>query len=232
MSRLIGIVGRDESAVRRSLLDASGSVRLGRHDGGGWSAAAAEGAVAQLLLGRLRNPTGDGVSQDRTHLLSRGPWAFLHVGALECGGELRSTFDDARQAALRSRSDSEVFFAFLLAKLGLHPSAASSRLVTDMVLARAIEDLFTLRSLGDATFLLSDGIALYAFCRGRPLFLLERRDDSHVQAILVASEPIPSEEPWTPIADGALAVVWRQPSVGWGVIRGGGAPELRPPLRR
>jgi hypothetical protein len=90
-----------------------------------------------------------------------------------------------------------------------------------MVLARAASDLRAIAGLGAATFLLSNGAALYAYRSGRPLFLLERRLDGRVESILVTSEPATSDESWSPIGEGELLVVWRRPRLGWAVILDG-----------
>lgn len=153
------------------------------------------------------------------HPFLRDNWVFAHIGAIERVADLRATLDDASMAAVRGETDGEVLFAFLLTRLSSHPGVAGSRFIADMVLARAVEDLSNLPSLGAATFLLSDGDALYAYCRGRPLFLLERRADSRTDAILIASEQATPDEPWTTISEGTFLVVWRRPSLGWSVMR-------------
>jgi predicted glutamine amidotransferase len=144
---------------------------------------------------------------------------FAHNGTIERVVDLRAALDEASLGNIHGETDSEVLFAFLLARLASHPSSASSHFVAGIMLARAIEDLSGIPSLGAATFLLSDGVALYAYCQGRPLFLLERREPCGLEAILVASERVTPDEPWTTIADGTLAVVWRRPCLGWAVMR-------------
>jgi hypothetical protein len=88
-----------------------------------------------------------------------------------------------------------------------------------MVIARAVEDLASIPALGAATFLLSDGAVLYAYCQGRPISLLERRTGARTDAILIASEQITPDEPWSAVAEGTLLVVWRRPGMGWAVMR-------------
>lgn len=112
------------------------------------------------------------------------------------------------------------------------PGTQGSRLITDMVLARATEEVSSIPSLGATTFLLSDGAAPYAHCQGRPLFLLERRADSRIEAILVASEQVKPDEPWASISDGTLLVVWRSPHLGWATMSGRGAAADRAEGRR
>jgi glutamine amidotransferase len=245
MCRLLGIVSRDARGYARCLRDSPSSLGvLGRAHGDGWGiaiheektgwivtkqptsaaedprfAAAAAEATGTFLVAHVRKRTVGGVSHENTHPFRRGPWVFAHNGTLERVDTLRAMLDEPALADIRGQTDSEVLFAFLLARLGSHPTAASSQFVADMLLARAIEDLSGIPSLGAATFVLSDGAALYAYCHGRPLFLLHRRESTGVEAILVASERVTPEEPWTAIAEGTLVVAWRHPRLGWAVMR-------------
>jgi glutamine amidotransferase len=245
MCRLLGIVARETREFRHCLRDAPGSLEaLGREHSDGWGIAVHDtsrgwsiskratsassdpayvAAVAEangsLLLAHVRKRTVGAVSLDNTHPFRDGDWVFAHNGTIDRVADLRTTLDDAHLATIRGETDSEVLFAFLMAKLASHPSVKSSRFVADMVLARAVEDLAGVPSLGAATFLLSDGVVLYAYCQGRPLALLERRRDSRSEAILIASEHVTSDEPWTSIAEGTLLTVWRRPYLGWAAVR-------------
>ena len=258
MCRLLGIVSRDRSEFRRCLREAPRSLHaLGHEHHDGWGIAvheatsgwtitkrpkaasedptfdeAASTASGLFLVAHVRKRTVGSVSQDNTHPFRRGRWVFAHNGTIERIGDLRATLDEVSQAAVRGDTDSEVLFAFLLSRLASHPGTQGSRFVTDMVLARAIEELSSIPSLGATTFLLSDGAALYAHCQGRPLFLLERRADSRIEAILVASEQVTPDEPWTSISEGTSLVVWRSPRLGWAAMRGGGAAVHRTQERR
>lgn len=193
---------------------------------------AVSAARGLLLVAHVRKGTVGCISQDNTHPFRRDPWIFAHNGTIDRIGDLRATMDDASRAAVRGETDSEVLFAFLLARLASHPGTQGSRLVTDMVLARTVEELSSFPSLGSTTFLLSDGAALYAHRHGRPLFLLERRVYSRIDAILVASEQVTPDEPWTSISEGTLLTVWRRPRLGWADIRGKDAAVGRAQGRR
>lgn len=253
MCRLLGIVSGDRRGFRRCLREAPRSLHaLGREHNDGWGIAvheatagwtvtkrptaasddptfeqAVSAARGSVLVAHVRKCTVGGISQDNTHPFRRGRWVFAHNGTIERVGDLRATLDDVSRAALRGDTDSEVLFAFLLARLASHPSTQGSQFVADMVLARAIEELSSFPSLGSTTFLLSDGVALYAHCQGRPLFLLERHVDSRIEAILVASEQVTPDEPWASIPEGALLTVWRSPRLGWADMRGRGASVHR-----
>lgn len=262
MCRLLGIVTRERQDFRRCLQDAPRSLEtLGREHGDGWGIAvheatagwtvtkrataagedpafeaAASQAHGSLLVAHVRQRTVGRVSQDNTHPFRRADWVFAHNGTIERVADLRATLDEAALAAVRGETDSELLFAFLMARLSSHPSAEGSRLVADMVIARAVEDLANIPALGTATFLLSDGAVLYAYCQGRPISLLERRTGARTDAILVASEQITPDEPWNAIAEGSLLVVWRRPGLGWAVIREppsqhGAARSLSPAFR-
>jgi len=248
MCRLLGIVSHQRREFRRCLREAPRSLHaLGREHHDGWGIAVHEAASGwtvtkkpkgasddptyeeavsaargSLLVAHVRKGTVGGISQDNTHPFRRGRWVFAHNGTIERVGELRATLDEASRAAVRGETDSEVLFAFLLARLASHPGTQHSQLVTDLVLAHAIEELSKISSLGATTFLLSDGAVLYAHCRGRPLFLLERHADFRIEAILLASEQVTPDEPWTNVAEGTLLAAWRSPRVGWAVMHGRG----------
>ena len=244
MCRLLGIVSREEQAFRRCLCDAPRSLAvLGREHTDGWGIAvhdpnagwnlrkhcvsasgdpAFDAAVADaagaILIAHVRKRTVGAVSFDNTHPFRCGEWVFAHNGTLDHVAELRAAIACAG-AKPKGDTDSELLFAFLMDRLSSHRGAVGSRIVTDMLLARAVQDLAGMTSLGTATFVLSDGVVLYAYRHGRPLYLLERRStNDRLDAILVASEPVTSGEEWTPIAERTLLVVWRRPSLGWAVM--------------
>jgi predicted glutamine amidotransferase len=104
---------------------------------------------------------------------------------------------------LAGETDSEVLFAFLMARLEQPES-------TKGALASAVDELAGIPSLGAATFLLSDGVTLYAYRHGRPLMLLERRCGERIEAVLVASEPVTDDEPWEPISEQTLIAISRE----------------------
>jgi predicted glutamine amidotransferase len=246
MCRLLAIVSSKPRSFGRCLREAPRSLAaLGREhaDGwgiavhqpaGGWSIAkraggadgdpeyeaAAAQARGSLLLAHVRRRTVGGLSLQNTHPFRHGDWVFAHNGTIDRLGELRDAIGDGGVTRIVGETDSEVLFAFLLSRLGSLPGGlqARSRFITEMVLARAVEDLASIDGLGTATFILSDAGALYAYRHGRPLFLLERRVEDQTDAILVASEPVTDDEPWTPVGEGTLIAIWRTPRLGWAVM--------------
>ncbi len=243
MCRLLGIVAHEPQGFGRCLREAPRSLAVlgGEHSDGwgiavhearvGWTLtkraasasrdpefhATAADANGALLIAHVRKRTVGEVSFENTHPFQRGDWVFAHNGTIEQVSELRAAIASTRETTTGD-TDSELLFAFLMARLASHPAAPGSRLMTDMVLARAVEDLASMSSLGTATFVLSDGVTLYAYRHGRPLYLLERRSQDRLEAILVASEAITAEA-WTPIAERTLLAIWRQPSVGREVLQ-------------
>ena len=145
------------------------------------------GAVAEepatLLIAHIRKATVGPVSLANTHPFVRGRFAFAHNGTLDT----RSlAIAPHHAAAITGETDSERLFAYLLTCLDAGSLAQGAA---------------SLAGLGSASFLLSDGVHLYAHRLGRALYTLERPG-----LALVASEPL-SDEPWHELADGALVEV-------------------------
>ena len=258
MCRLLAIVAREPQGFERCLRESPRSLAvLGREHPDGWGIAVHEtkvgwkvtkkaacattdpefnataaDAAGVLLVARVRKRTVGEVSFENTHPLRRGDWVFAHNGTIEQMSELQ-TAGASTSDTTTGNTDSALLFAFLMARLASHPAASGSRLMTDMVLARAVEDLGNMSSLGTATFVLSDGAALYAYRHGRPLYLLERRSQDRLEAILVASEAITTEA-WSPLAERTLLAIWRRPSLGRKVLfaprqRSGGTLQVNLP---
>jgi len=254
MCRLLAIVASEPRGFRRCLLEAHRSLAvLGREHTDGWGIAVhetktgwtvtkrtasassdpefgvtASDATGALLVAHVRKRTVGEVSLGNTHPFRRGGWVFAHNGTIEQLSELRAAVASTGET-LTGNTDSEVLFAFLMDRLASHRGAVGPRIRIDMALARAVADLASMQSLGTATFVVSDGVTLYAYRHGRPLYLLERRSQDRVEAILVASEAMTTES-WTPVAERTLLAIWRHPSVGRAVIFDPGRSLMtRPP---
>ncbi len=243
MCRLLGIVAREPQGFQRCLREERRSLAvLGREHSDGWGIAvhdakrgwrltkrctsasgdpafdaAASDATGALLIAHVRKRTVGKVSLDNTHPFRRGEWVFAHNGTVECVASLRAAIVPGA-AMPTGDTDSELLFAFLMSRLASHPGAMRSPIITHIVLARAVEDLAKVTPSGSVTFVLSDGSALYAYRRGPPLFLLERRSPDDLEAILVASEPVTPGEVWAPVPERTLLTVWRRPTLGWAVM--------------
>ncbi len=193
---------------------------------------AAAGSTGHSLVAHVRKRTVGPVGLHNTHPFRRGGWVFAHNGTIEDTTELRARTSPGRLAEVQGETDSELLFAHLLTlmdEVGPASGCAQGR-VAD-VIRKAVRDLLAHPGLGAANFLLSNGDLLFAFRRGRSLFVLERGPDDPVResrrspetgasidtrwtarrrAVLVASEAI-TDEPWREVPDGALLVVRREP---------------------
>jgi predicted glutamine amidotransferase len=184
------------------------------------------------LVAHVRKRTVGPVGLENTHPFRRGRWVFAHNGTLEDVEGLKGRVSPARLAEVAGATDSEVFFAYLLTHLdALEGVKGTEPDGVEEALSRAIDELSSLRAVGAANFLLSNGEELYAFRLGRSLFALERAPGDEVRpsrrspetgavidtsgtarrrAVLIASEAM-TDEPWKPVAEGALVSVRRRP---------------------
>jgi glutamine amidotransferase len=229
MCRLLGILNRDARHFWRCLRDESrGFVALSRAHGDGWGVAvhdakrgwtiakgvasahedpgfdvAASEARGSTLLAHVRRRTVGAVSLANTHPFHHRGWTFAHNGTI---GRLDALRVDAGKPTmnLAGETDSELLFAFLMARIESQPGS------TEAALASAVDELAGIPSLGAATFLLSDGVTLYAYRHGRPLMLLERCCGERIEAVLVASEPVTEDGPWESISEQTLIAITRE----------------------
>ncbi len=192
-------------------------------------------ARGELMLWHLRRRTIGAVGVDNTHPFRSGRWVFAHNGTIHELRYLHASTSASRVAEVRGNTDSELFFAYLLSELdaaGLTEEPASS--ATDRVISDSVRRACANPKFGAVNFLLSDGVAMYAYRSGRTLFLLERGPTDEVRptrqsrdgtlivtpwspgrsAVLIASEAMTSE-PWRPIEEGALLRVDRVPHPRW-----------------
>jgi glutamine amidotransferase len=175
---------------------------------------ASSNTPGQVLLLHNRMRTLGRARLENTHPFCHDGWAFAHVGAVRDCEWIRSRCPARRVRQLGGETDSELLCAYLL---GCIDVAGGARDEIDAALTCSVRELGRAFSVGGFTFLLSDGRALYAYRRGEPLFVLERRKvDGGVQmqraAILVASAPL-TDEAWTPIIEGDLIRVARDGSL-------------------
>jgi glutamine amidotransferase len=192
----------------------------------------AAGSCGEVLIAHVRKRTVGPVTLENTHPFEKSGWVFAHNGTIEDVEWVRSQLSRERLAALGGQTDSEILFAFLLTRLDeARIGSNGDGNATDIVLARALGDLYRRPTLGACNFLLSNGRMLYAHRFGRTLFLLERRPGDAVrversssetgavvetawsparQAVLIASERI-TDEPWREIEERTLLRVDRLP---------------------
>lgn len=154
------------------------------------------------LVAHVRARTVGAVSTANTHPFQSGRWVFAHNGTVEDVEFLRSRTSPMRQRGCEGETDSELLFAFLLTRLdqrGCTEEQGSE--TTDVTIATAACEL---ARAGSLSFVLTDGMTLYAHRLGRPLYFLDRSASPSVPAAhLFASEPITGEA-WTPLSDRTL----------------------------
>jgi predicted glutamine amidotransferase len=87
--------------------------------------AAADAAYSPVVLGHIRAASNPHIDESHTHPFEDEGWAFIHNGTLTIWKELAEGLG-ARQARLRSDSDSEVYFQlFLKHVLALQDASAA-----------------------------------------------------------------------------------------------------------
>jgi predicted glutamine amidotransferase len=172
-------------------------------------------ATADVLVAHVRQRTVGRTRIANTHPFRRGRWVFAHNGTLANVDYVRSRTSARRAHEVEGDTDSEALFVYLLSCLDAANAAIGDSAETaDAAFASAVTVLAEEPTLGSLNFVMSDGAVLYAYRRGRPLFVLERRRASEVVAALIASEPL-TDEPWRPVADGALLRVDLRAGLRW-----------------
>jgi hypothetical protein len=126
--------------------------------------------------------------------LRRGRWVFAHDGTVDDRDYLRERVPPDRLPQWEGYADRELLFAFVLARLD------RARANIDAAVASMMTELLERRVL-TSTFLLSDGVTLYAHRDGTPLYFAERRSSS--PSFVIASQPF-TDESWLPIEDKTL----------------------------
>lgn len=224
MCRMIGVVAERPVPVR-ALLDETprnlASLSLEHPDGwgvalisrDGWSvergvdcAASSQrwrevvrAAEAPLAIAHVRRRTVGPVALENTHPFRRGRFVFAHNGTLEDTSSLVGATRREHLAAIDGDTDSERLFAFLLSRI------AEARDV-QAGLAIGVRALARLGRRASATFLLSDGVRLFAYRQGRSLYALARDRGTRASSVCVASEPLTDEE-WLEVPEGTLVAV-------------------------
>jgi predicted glutamine amidotransferase len=197
--------GRDRGwTVRRSLLRAGA-------DGAflGWASA----TLGELIVAHVRQRTRGEVRLENTHPFASSSWVFAHNGTIEDVAYLRARSSSRRLRELRGETDSELLFAFLLTHLD---EAGTARERVDRALRLATRNLAERAQLGTASFILSDGKALYAHRYRAPLHLLQRKQG--LPCVAVTTEPI-TDEPWLALEGGDLVRIDRDPIPRWTQLR-------------
>jgi glutamine amidotransferase len=193
---------------------------------------AAVGSQGELLVAHVRKKTVGRTSLANTHPFRRGRWVFAHNGTVKDQAYIRARASDARLREVEGETDSELLFAYFLARLDEAGEDGFER-----ALLSCVRELRAQPDFGAINFLLSDGRVTYAHRFGRTLFLLERgpRDVVRIDrtsldgtvvhtpwsqrrhAVFIASERM-TDEPWQEISEGMLLCVDNAPLPRWRVL--------------
>ncbi|HSQ63813.1 MAG TPA: class II glutamine amidotransferase [Polyangiaceae bacterium] len=163
-------------------------------------------ARGQTLVAHIRKRTVGDTAVENCHPFAQGKWIFAHNGTVHATDKLREQISPTRLDNVRGQTDSELIFAYLLTHLDtLSPTA--TRASVDRTIATAVANL---DGHGSTTFLLSDGVVIYAHRNGRSLYSLVRNGEPG--AVLFASERV-TDEAWEEVPEGSLLRVTRKPTL-------------------
>jgi glutamine amidotransferase len=235
---LLGIVSEQPASLRRFFPERDPSARSSPSDGRGVAVWAGDG----WRVNRSVSPAGEDANFDEalaaargnvvlvhdrrrtigrtrianTHPFSRGAWAFAHAGTVLNPDFLRRSTSPRHLRQLEGDTDSEMLFAYLLSCVDV---VGPGREAIDIALVCGVRELAA-RTSGDRyAFLLSDGAVLYAYQKGQPLFLLERRapaNEAHPArrgAAAAVASGVLTDEPWRLLGEGDLIRVARHGGV-------------------
>jgi glutamine amidotransferase len=188
--------------------------------------------AAEIVIAQVRQRTVGRVCLANTHPFRHDRWVFAHSGTIEDLDFLQRRTSAKRARQVGGDTDSERLFAYLLSCLDAgHATGVDAAEHADTAIGFAVREMREHTPAGEYTFLLSDGISLYVYRRGTPLFVLQRRagqgaSPSSSKVVVVASEPL-SDEAWQPVEELALFRVDRLPVPQLRVLTRG--PQAEPP---
>jgi predicted glutamine amidotransferase len=182
----------------------------------------ATGAVGSIIVSHVRQRTRGPLRIANTHPFSSSGWVFAHNGTILDVAFLEAEISRRRGDEIQGETDSERLFAYLLTALDEIGSPSGTREAIDEAIRHAASRLRGRQDPGTASFLLSDGVVLYAHRFGPPLFLLERRGGPDAPChecaaspcIAVTTEPI-TDESWKPLEQGDLLRIHVDPDPSW-----------------
>jgi predicted glutamine amidotransferase len=228
MARIIGIAAAKPTRFHTYLVEGRDS-RTTADGGEGWGLAAAsdigwrvskDGDTAprdlaflqtvarmksKILVGHIRRGSIGLDLAAPVQPLQLGEWVFVHDGRPR-DAVYGSSNDPPRTArGVRNGPTSEALFASILTFLdqwGVCDWGPHS--VVDRAVAAAVAAVTVREGLSSLNFLLSNGVLLYAFRYGCPLYQLKRNPMIGMpRHVVFASEPL-TNEPWAPVPDGTL----------------------------
>lgn len=221
MSRLLGIISAGTSPFDSRLLSAPRTLpSLSMVQPDGWGAAVFDDGKWEIETRPRRAATSARATPTSLHQrgvvlvahiserteaaldvtpqpLRRGSWVFAHDGAVEKPHFLAARMPADRMGDVEARTGGAVLFAYLLAQLD---RAGASDGAADAIVSNVVAELAE-HQVSSASFLLSNGVVMYAHRLGRPLAFLE--EDRPTPTMTVASEPL-TDEPWCPLEPSTL----------------------------
>ncbi|MFQ6125701.1 MAG: class II glutamine amidotransferase [Candidatus Heimdallarchaeota archaeon] len=160
---------------------------------------------SQIILVHVRKLSIAPRSQKNSHPFQENDWLFIHNGAVN-RNHLYSLLKPKYKQQLEGETDSEVYFYWVLQNIESNNNDVIKG-VKD-----AIKEVIS-RNYTGLTFLLSDGITLYAFRYSQSpqdaytLYKLEKKPSNLDEAVVfVCSEPLTDEE-WDEIKFGHILIV-------------------------
>jgi len=180
-------------------------------------------ARGDIIVVHVRQKTQGDIKLENTHPFESAPWVFTHNGTVKNTNYLRANISEYRRSRILGDTDSECLFAFLLTRIDtVLATNGAEHPDTEAALRAATRELAQVRELGTASFLLSNGRALYAHRLGAPLFLLQRGEASEFvctecarnPCIAVTTEPL-TDEDWLPLRDGDLVRISKDTHPTW-----------------
>lgn len=120
--------------------------------------------ASRLIISHIRFATSGSVVEENVHPFQFSSWAFAHSGSVsreKILAKLKKPYNENFQS---EPIDSEVYFRFILQSMKEYGEREGLR-----------SALVEVEASQAATFLLSDGVSMYAYSKGIPLYWLFRR---------------------------------------------------------
>lgn len=147
-----------------------------------------------IAIAHVRKKTVGELSLSNTHPFRRGRFVFAHNGTVETAALVARSAPE-HLAQIEGTTDSEKLFAFVLTQIDAAGDAERG-------IRAAVRELHALGAVGTASFLISDGVRLFAHRLGRALYVAHRDG-----VAVIASEPLDETGRWDEVAEREVIVV-------------------------
>lgn len=217
MCRMLGMTAARPTSVRDLLNDGARCLRaLSQEHADGWGLAlrrandwmvhrstacaarcpnfASGDLDTTIAIAHVRKKTVGELALVNTHPFRRGRFVLAHNGTVETVALLARTAPE-HLAQLEGTTDSEKLFAFVLTQIDAAGDAERG-------IRAAVRELHAIGAIGTASFLISDGVRLFAHRLGRALYVAHREG-----VTVIASEPLDETERWDELAERELIVL-------------------------